>query len=114
MEDTYKAVFYYDGNEPKGLDKKLIEYTFASVYNVYCNAVNPHYEEWNNAHKEGDYMTYIREKTQPYIDEINNTWKSEPSIHYLIPIEEFFLGEECNLSAKLKDGTIMTFFLRKE
>lgn len=119
MSDTYYVEFRYNGKEPNPLFKSATERDFMRVYNEYCDAVNPNYEKWNANYDgpddgddmNGEYVTYIRALTQPYIDRINDHWKKNRPL--MTPIKRFFLGPEYNFSAELNNGTTVEFFLKK-
>ena len=115
----YRAVFHYDGKEPSILAKPLIEKIFMMFYNNYCNVANQFLDSWNNAEDcpndaingaGSQYNQYIRKKAAPIIDSMNDVYKNAKCKEiFKIPIKEFYLNDECVLSALFDDGTKMYF-----
>lgn len=117
-ELTYKVKFKYEGVEPKGLMKRLIENAYVQIYNHYCDIVNPLLDGWNRMYTGpndgGDpgsqYDSFIRQKEMGVVDMINSIWINGG---HPFGIKEFFIGEECDFRARLDDGTAMQMFLVK-
>ena len=119
MKDLkFKVCFKYEGIEPKGFRKRLIENAYVQIYNKYCGIVNPLLDGWNNLYtgpNDGgepgsQYDSYIREKEMGVIDMINTIWINGG---HPFGIKEFFAGEECDFRARLDDGTVMQMYLMK-
>ena len=117
-ELTYKVKFNYEGIEPRGFKKRLIENAYVQIYNHFCNITNPLLDGWNQMYagpNDGgepgsQYDSFIRQKQTDVADVINSIWVNRD---YRYGIKEFFIGEECDFRARLDDGTAMSMYLVK-
>ena len=123
MNTTFKVMFKYEGTEPVGIFRDVVQAAYAGIYNIYCEIVNPMYDTWNAQYKgvndgfdmkdyinpESEYNTYIRKKETELVDKYINPTVSQGDI-----FKRFFIGEECDLRAELKNGTTMQMYLTRE
>ena len=118
MGTNYSVVFDYDGKKPFAFVKKKIEKAFVHYYNTYCHAVNPCLEDWNKIYdvvvkKTGQsYDSWMRTRLQDFADECTRHLNKNRKM-YGKNIKRFFIGEECNFSAELQNGTKMQFFIKE-
>ena len=121
MEKMYYVKFHYDGIEPKGLKKTIIEKEFVKAYKKYCDYTNPRIPKWNKKYDkmkrphdfidedgtinlDSEYNKYMAGKFTIYTNKLTNYIRSDF-------IKKFMIGPECDFQAKLTDGTIMSFYI---
>ena len=123
MNTTFKVMFKYEGTEPAGIIRDAIQAGYVGIYNIFCEIVNPMFETWNaqydgpndgfdeedRINPESEYNTYIRQKQTELVDKYINPTVSQGDI-----FKRFFIGDECDLRAELKDGTTMQMYLTQE
>ena len=114
----YKAVFDYIGGSLPEKEKDWAEFVFVNRYNLYCDSTNPLLESWNAAYtgphdggKPGSqYDSYIREKARVFVENCNDHLMRSPS---MTGIEEFYLDENLQFKARLRNNIIMGFHLEE-
>lgn len=121
MEKVYYVRFNYDGVEPKGLKRSIIENEFVNAYSKYCDYTNPLISKWNDEYDkldlpndgvdedgainpDSEYNRYMADKFTIYANMITDQNKS-----YFI--KKFKIGIGCDFQAELADGTNMSFYL---
>ena len=116
---AFSVKFIYNGKEPKGFMKAVIEHGYMTAYNRFCDQVKPQLEKWN-----AEYDKLGLEDTKTSVDENNHLVSDHPYNMFIrekyydiakrireYPFKRFQIGSEINLEGVLNDGTVMYFVL---
>lgn len=120
MEYNFEAYFIWNGEFTKyetfKFVKPMYERVFVKMYNEACNALNPHYEDWNkefdslypdaNLKMDNDemnplYKNYLQNKQNEILSTLDNK------------VFKLYSGDECQICGKVKDFDACVFVVLK-